>query len=283
MKSAQAAFSKFGKFELQGRKHIQNAIVHCYELYLEYEEDFIAKQCKEQKIKFKAKKTAKMVLMLAMQVSDKCDERTNARIRTYVRVLKKFEELEYELDEAEENLEKYGIDYFANPREKKEKSGNDGDDDFDINDKDNDFDASDEDEDNDSDDSENGELDDLRDSDDDDDEDNTNSDDDEDLEDDDDFEDSDDEEDDDFDDDLDDDNDDTESSATTSLSKSSKGAKSVSSKNSDKLLSEKFVSYFKQNGITDKNFVIWVKDDKVQKSKDSALLLELENYDFTDL
>ena len=46
LKSAQAAFSKFGEFELQGRKHIQKAIVHCYELYLEYEEDFIAEQCK---------------------------------------------------------------------------------------------------------------------------------------------------------------------------------------------------------------------------------------------
>ena len=244
LKSARAAFSKFGEFELQGRKHIQKAIVHCYELYLEYEKDFIAEQCKEQKIKFRAKNPAKMVLMLAMQVSDKCDERTKARIRTYVRVLKRFEKLEYELEEAEESLEEYGIDYFANPRKKKEKSGNVRDDD--------------------SDNSENDETNDLRDPDD-----NKNDDDEE--------------EDDDSADDSDDDNDDTESSVTTSLSKSSKGTKSVSSKSSDKQLSEKFVNYFKQNGIKDENFVIWVKDGKVQKSNDSALLLKLKSFDFTDL
>ena len=267
LKSAQAAFSKFGEFELQGRKHIQKAIVHCYELYLEYEEDFIAEQCKEQKIKFKAKKPAKMVLMLAMQVSDECDERTKARIRTYVRVLKRFEELDYDIDEAEENLEEYGIDYFANPREKKEKSGDVRDDDFDITDEDNDSDASDEDEDDDSDNSENDETNDLRDSDDEDD-DNTNSDDDEDSEDDD-------------DDDEDGDND-TKSSAKP-LSVPSKGAKNTSSKSSDKPLSERFVNYFKQNGIKDENFVIWVKDGKVQKSNDSKLLLKLKAYNFTDL
>ena len=179
-----------------------------------------------------------MVLMLAMQVSDECDERTEARIRTYVRVLKRFEELDYDIDEAEENLEEYGIDYFANQRKKNKTD--------DVEDNDSDDEGDD-----DSDDSKNDELDDLRDSDDEDDDD--------------------------------DDDDDTESSVTTSLSKSSKGAKSVSSKSSDKPLSEKFVNYFKQNGIKDENFVIWVKDGKVQKSNDSALLLKLKAFDFTDL
>ena len=264
LKSARAAFSKFGEVELQGRKHIQKALLNCYGLYLEYEEDFIVEQCKKQDIKFKPQKPAKMVLMLAMQVSDECDERSKARIRTYVRVLKRFEELDYDIDEAEENLEEYGIDYFANPRVKKEKSGNVRDDDFDITDEDNDSDASDEDEDDDSDNSENDETNDLRAPDD-----NKNDDDEE--------------EDDDSADDSDNDNDDTESSVTTSLSKSSKGTKSVSSKSSDKPLSEKFVNYFRQNGIKDENFVIWVKDGKVQKSNDSALLLELKSFDFTDL
>ncbi|MBQ9035613.1 MAG: hypothetical protein IJ099_06635 [Alphaproteobacteria bacterium] len=80
----------------------------------------------------------------------------------------------------------------------------------------------------------------------------------------------------------DDDDDDTESSAK-SFSMPSKGAKNTSSKSSDKLLSEKFVNYFKQNGIKDENFVILVKDGKVQKSNDSALLLKLKAFDFTDL
>lgn len=44
----------------------------------------------------------KMILMLALEVSDKCDdERVKARIRTYVRVLKRFDSLSYDFDEAE--------------------------------------------------------------------------------------------------------------------------------------------------------------------------------------
>ena len=62
-----------------------------------------------------------MILMLALGVSDKCDdERVKARIRTYVRVLKRFDSLSYDLDTAEENLGQYGIDYFANFRSKNE-------------------------------------------------------------------------------------------------------------------------------------------------------------------
>ena len=101
LKSARAAFSKFGEVELQGRKHIQKALLNCYGLYLEYEEDFIVEQCKKQDIKFKPQKPAKMVLMLAMQVSDECDERSKARIRTYVRVLKRFEESLSDIAEVE--------------------------------------------------------------------------------------------------------------------------------------------------------------------------------------
>lgn len=291
LKSAQAAFSKFGKFELQGRKHFQKAIIHCYELYLEYEEEFIKEQCKKQDIKFKAQKPAKMVLMLAMQVSDDCDEHTKARIRTYVRVLNKFKNLQYSVEKAQQELGQYGIDYFANDRDilknigrgklKKCLSEMISSYSEDVQDKvkslintfkDNPQIAKailgindDEGEDEDSNNSKKDELDDLRDSDDEDD-DNTNSDDDEDSED---------------DDDEDGDND-TKSSAKP-LSVPSKGAKSASPKGNDKPLSERFVNYFKQNGIKDENFVIWVKDGKVQKSNDSKLLLKLKAYNFTDL
>lgn len=297
LKSAQAAFSKFGKFELQGRKHFQKAIIHCYELYLEYEEEFIKEQCKKQDIKFKAQKPAKMVLMLAMQVSDDCDEHTKARIRAYVRVLNNFKNLQYSVEKAQQELAQYGIDYFANDRDVLKNIGrgklkkclsemissysedvqdkvkslintfkdnpqiakailgiNDDEDDFDF----------DEGEDEDSNNSKKDELDDLRDSDDD----NTNSDDDEDSED---------------DDDDDEDGDNDAKSSAKPLSVPSKGAKSASPKGNDKPLSERFVNYFKQNGIKDENFVIWVKDGKVQKSNDSKLLLKLKAYNFTDL
>ena len=136
--------------------------------------------------------------------------------------------------------------------------------DIDVSDDSDDFDEG---KDEDSNNSKNDELDDLRDSDDKDD-DNTNSDDDEDSEDD--------------DDDDEDGDDDTKRSAKP-LSVPSKGAKSASPKGNDKPLSERLVNYFKQNGIKDENFVIWVKDGKVQKSNDNKLLLKLKVYNFTDL
>lgn len=129
------AFKSFDKIELKGRKHIQEAILGCYDIYLHYNEKLIKKRCKKAGIKYKVKKPMKMILMLAMGVSDKCDdERVKARIRTYVRVLKRFNSLNYDFNKAEEYLSKYGIDYYANPRSKNQDDsddvdGNDDDDD----------------------------------------------------------------------------------------------------------------------------------------------------------
>lgn len=96
------AFESFDKIELKGRKHIQVAILGCYDIYLHYNEKLIRKRCKKAGISYKRQKPMKMILMLALRVSDKCDdERVKARIRTYVRVLKRFDSLDYDFDEAE--------------------------------------------------------------------------------------------------------------------------------------------------------------------------------------
>ena len=127
------AFEAFDTIELKGRKHIQDAILGCHDIYLHYNPKLIKKRCTKAGIKYKVKKPIKMILMLALGVSDKCDdERVKARIRTYVRVLKRFDSLSYDLDTAEENLRQYGIDYFANFRSKNEDDTdnvNDNDDD----------------------------------------------------------------------------------------------------------------------------------------------------------
>lgn len=113
----QKAFKSFDKIELKGRKHIQEAILGCYDIYLHYNPKLIKKRCTKAGIEYKVKKPMKMILMLALGVSDKCDdERVKARIRTYVRVLKRFDSLSFDLDTAEKNLGQYGIDYFANFR-----------------------------------------------------------------------------------------------------------------------------------------------------------------------
>lgn len=117
LKTAKEAFKSFGEFELKGREYIRNAITSCYDIVLHYNEKVIKKRCKKANIKYSASKPEKMILMLAMNVQSDCDdERTKARIRTYSRVLKRFDELEYDVEKAKEELDKFGIDYFANPR-----------------------------------------------------------------------------------------------------------------------------------------------------------------------
>lgn len=41
------AFESFDKIELKGRKHIQVAILGCYDIYLHYNEKLIRKRCKK--------------------------------------------------------------------------------------------------------------------------------------------------------------------------------------------------------------------------------------------
>ncbi len=131
-KSIKKAFKTFNSIELTGRKHIQNAILGCYDVYLHYNEKLIEERCEKAGIKYLHKKPMKMILMLGMKVSDECDdERIKARIRTYVRVLKKIAECGYDVEEAKEELNKFGIDYFANPRSKNQNDTEDLDEEYD--------------------------------------------------------------------------------------------------------------------------------------------------------
>lgn len=115
------AFKSYDEFELQGREFVRKAIVGCYDIYLHYNEKLIRERCKSTNISYKSKKPIKMILMLALNVSDECDnKRLKARIQTYIRVLKKFKEFDYDTAEAAENLNKFGIDYFANKRLKED-------------------------------------------------------------------------------------------------------------------------------------------------------------------
>lgn len=122
LKSAQKNFGMFGALDLTGRKFVQTAIINCYELYVCYDESFIRSCCKNQGIKYKDNKPCSMIIKLAMKIGDNCNERTKARIRTYVRVLKSFKAREYSVDTAQNKLNKLGIDFFANPRKSKTKA-----------------------------------------------------------------------------------------------------------------------------------------------------------------
>ena len=250
----QEAFKSFNKIELKGRKHIQEAILGCYDIYLHYNEKLIKKRCKKAGIKYKVKKPMKMILMLALEVSDKCDdERVKARIRTYVRVLKRFDSLSYDLDTAEKKLNQYGIDYFANLRSKNEDDTDNVNDNEEDDDSDKQLELPFGDDDDDTEDYDEEEEEDEADDDDDDTEDYDEE-----------------EEEDEADDDISDDNNNVD--IVTSTSESQKQS-----------LGDKTVKFFQANNIKDKNYVIWVVGNEVYKSIDTALLKRLDDFDFIKL
>lgn len=232
------AFEAFDTIELKGRKHIQEAIIGCYDIYLHYNPKLIKKSCTNADIKYKVKKPMKMILMLAMGVSDDCDdERIKARIRTYVRVLKRFDSLSYDLDTAEENLNQCGIDYFANPRSKNEDdTDNASDNDDDDSDKQLELPFGDDDDDTEDYDEEEAE------------------------------------------DDADDDNGDDEEETETVAD-----VNRATSKSQNQSLGTKTVRFFQSNNIKDKNYVIWIVGNEVYKSIDTALLKQLDDFDFIKL
>lgn len=118
----QKAFIEFDKCYILPRNHLNSALIGCYQASMEWEDKFIEECCEQNNIKYTKKKRYKNIVMLAMNVSDDCDEMTKARIRTYARILKRFKQLNYDVKTAKEQLEEFGTDYFANPRKKKEKS-----------------------------------------------------------------------------------------------------------------------------------------------------------------
>ena len=122
LNEVQKAFIEFDKSYILPRNHLNSALIGCYQASTEWEDKFIEEHCEQNNIKYMKKKRYKNIVMLAMNVSDDCDERTKARVRTYVRILKKFKQLDYDVETAKEQLEEFGTDYFANPRKKKEKS-----------------------------------------------------------------------------------------------------------------------------------------------------------------
>jgi len=263
--NAQKAFNSFETIELKGRKHIQEAILGCYDIYLHYNEKLIRRRCKKADISYKLKKPMKMILMLAMGVSDDCDdERIKARIRTYVRVLKRFDFLGYELDEAKENLNKFGVDYFANPRSKEQSEEEEKEDDekqleFNFDDEildDNDFDN-----DGENDDDDKG-IDDEEETEDDKEIDNGERINDE----------------DDGEEEADGNKEDRENEEEEEKSNKSYSLKTVKIS-----LSSKIINFLRKNKIEEKNYVIWVTENEAFKCVDPRLLTKLKSFDLSKL
>ena len=242
----QKAFIEFDKSYILPRNHLNSALIGCYQASIEWEDEFIEKCCEQNNIKY-TKKRCKNIVMLAMKVSNDCDERTKARVRTYVRVLKHLQEYEYNTTQAEEQLEKFGIDYFANPRKKKEKSEEKSNSKQYESDLDDNYSRNSSDVDEDDVDTKDISDDDLSDKEEEDDDDNNGK--------------------------------------TKNRSLNQSLSRSSPKKRSSSTFSKEFIELCKKYDIDDENFVLWICEDNVQMSTDKKLIkrLEKQNYEFEDL
>ena len=124
---AHECFDKMSDLEKQGHKPLKDALLICFSIAQKINDDSLETLLIEENLiklgKYDEKNKAKYILWLTMgkpKSKNKSDDdkkvykQQSARLRMYVRVLKKFMSLNLEEQEAENFLETYGVYAIAN-------------------------------------------------------------------------------------------------------------------------------------------------------------------------
>lgn len=128
IEEARENFEACFKLENQGHESLHNALLACYKIIVDVDDEELEKLLLKQKFiqenHYNPKRVAMYILWLAIgkPVSPKNAtqqkkakiEKQNARLRMYARVLNKFIALQLSEDEADEFLDKYGVYAIAN-------------------------------------------------------------------------------------------------------------------------------------------------------------------------
>lgn len=126
IQKAQNKFKKFKSMDLNYRTILSEALALIYEIYQrtsdEKFEEELKKECKKAGLDYDTEHKLKLILELCVPKPDKSAAicRYKARIRTYVRALEVFIEKKMDSSKVEKKLRTYGVEYYANPREKTE-------------------------------------------------------------------------------------------------------------------------------------------------------------------
>ncbi len=117
------AFGNLKKIDLNYRGILAIALSLAYKSFFEVDEETLKSECENAGIQFDENRKLQIILEICISKPQKKAplERYKARLRMYTRALKWFIGKDMEVDQVEKKLKVYGVEYFANPRDKEEQ------------------------------------------------------------------------------------------------------------------------------------------------------------------
>ena len=120
IQKAQNKFKKFKSLDLDYRTILSEALALIYKIHKSVSDDELENECKKANLNYNQERKLLLILELCVPKPDDQDliERYKARLRTYARGLEVFIRLDVDKDIVKSKLRAYGIEFFANPRDK---------------------------------------------------------------------------------------------------------------------------------------------------------------------
>lgn len=120
IQKAKNKFKKFNGIDLDYRTILSEALTLVYKIHKSISDDELEDECKKANLDYNPERKLVLILKLCVPKPDNQNfiERYKARLRTYARGLEVFIRLDIDKDTVKSKLRAYGIEFFANPRDK---------------------------------------------------------------------------------------------------------------------------------------------------------------------
>ena len=120
IQKAQNKFKKFKKVDLNYRTILSEALTLIYKIHQSISDDELENECKKVNLAYNPGRKLSLILELCIPKPEKTAalERYKARLRMYARGLDVFIKVNTDETVVQKKLKVYGIEFFANPRDK---------------------------------------------------------------------------------------------------------------------------------------------------------------------
>ena len=120
IQKAQKKFKKFKEMDLNYRTILSEALTLIYKIHQSVSDDELENECKKVNLAYNPERKLSLILELCIPKPEKtaAQERYKARLRMYARGLDVFIKVNTDGNVVQKKLKVYGIEFFANPREK---------------------------------------------------------------------------------------------------------------------------------------------------------------------
>ena len=120
IQKAQKKFKKFKGIDLNYRRILSEALTLVYEIHQSISDEDLKKECKKASLDYNPERKLSLILELCVPKPEKptAIDRYKARLRMYARGLGVFIKVNMKEADVQKKLKVYGIEFFANPRDK---------------------------------------------------------------------------------------------------------------------------------------------------------------------